>query len=82
MSEQYTKQEAQALKRRIDAIVMAAPLPKMTRTPNAKLTPEKVRQIRQFSDCGVSHRQLSKWFGVTTNSIANVLSGRTWGHVI
>lgn len=47
----------------------------------AKLTAEKVREIRILLKQGVSTVQLGKQFGVDRTTIRAVKSGKTWKHV-
>lgn len=49
--------------------------------PTAKLDEDKVREIRALAAAGVFHRELGKRFGVTRDTIREVVSRRSWGHV-
>lgn len=47
--------------------------------PNAKLTPERVRQIREEArEPGTSRAWLAKKHGVSRSTIDNIVRGRTW----
>lgn len=49
---------------------------------NAKLTDEKVAEIRRLYDCGsMSQKALGKVYGVTQTSIGHVVRRETWKHV-
>lgn len=48
------------------------------RTPRAKLTEAKVRQIREEQG---THESIAATYGVSRRAITFVLSGKTWGHV-
>ena len=48
---------------------------------NAKLSPEKVREIRWLDKCGYTVKEIAKKFDVSTGTISPVLSGKTWRHV-
>ncbi len=48
---------------------------------SAKLTAEKVREIRRMKAKGYGSTKLSRLYGVSTYAIKCVLNGRTWGHV-
>ena len=48
----------------------------------SKLTPEKVSALRTLHATGeYTYKELSRMFGVQTQTIRQVLSGRTWVHV-
>lgn len=49
-----------------------------SRNPLAKLTTDKVSDIRMLSINGLSQRQLAKQFSVSQTTIRYVVSGRTW----
>lgn len=51
------------------------------KTGMAKLTDEKVRQVRALHEAGHSYRQLGAAFGVTKATIQAIAEGRTWQHV-
>lgn len=53
--------------------------PKGERNPNARLTEEKVREIR--GRAGTNQYVLAREFGVSQGCIRQVLSRRTWKHV-
>jgi len=53
------------------------------RNLNAVLTPDLVRQIRaEYEAGGTSHRRLGRQYGVGRNTIAAVVTKRTWRHVV
>ena len=45
------------------------------------LTPEQVTEIRRRAAAGESRRSLAAEFGRTTDSISNVVEGKTWKDV-
>ncbi len=49
--------------------------------PNAKLTEENVCQARDLYREGRSIRQLSRDFGVSTNTMHAAITGRFWSHI-
>jgi hypothetical protein len=50
-----------------------------SKSPGAKLTVEKVREIRKrYAAGGISQEKLSKEYGVTLLSIGNIIRGKTW----
>lgn len=59
----------------------AANGPKGETTITAKLTDEKVRQIRALRQAGETFVALGKRFGVSNTAIRDVIIGRSWGHV-
>jgi len=48
---------------------------------NAKLNDENVKEIRKLRKSGMTHKNISKIFGVSSVSITQILLGRTWSHV-
>ncbi len=48
----------------------------------ARFTPDQIPVIRKLYAEGVSQRDLAAQFGVVKNSIAQVLHGQTWKHLI
>ena len=48
---------------------------------NAKLTAEKVREIRRRCAAGEIGKDVGRLFGVTQAAISAVVTRRTWGHV-
>jgi len=50
----------------------------------AKLTGEQVLEIREryATEHGCSQARLSREYGVTTNTIANIVNGLTWQHLL
>jgi hypothetical protein len=51
------------------------------RNPNAKLTDDAVRLIRERYISGEGNESLARAFGVSGWSIRNVTSGKSWRHV-
>jgi hypothetical protein len=49
--------------------------------PKAKLTAEKVRQLRARRAEGLTYQQLAAEFGISDVSAHRAASGRTWAHV-
>jgi hypothetical protein len=49
--------------------------------PFAKLTPEKVVEIRSLRGKRVKIAEIAKRFGVAQGTISSILSGRTWASV-
>lgn len=47
----------------------------------AKLTDEAVREARRLRDCGMTYRALADRFGVSSTTIHQAVSGKTWAHV-
>ena len=48
----------------------------------AKLSPNKVKEIRKLHVSGLfKHRDLAKIFDVSKNTITSLLSGKTWRHI-
>jgi lambda repressor-like predicted transcriptional regulator len=55
------------------------PIPrKINNNGKPKLTWEKVNQIRQMRQRGVSLAELSNLFGVTQANISTITTGKTW----
>lgn len=52
-----------------------------THNNNARLTPEKVREIRRLRSLGSPISSIAATFRVTPGTVGHVLAGRTWGHV-
>jgi len=50
-------------------------------SPSAKLTEDKVREIRGLQKEGAGARALASLYGVTPTTIRNVLARKTWAHV-
>lgn len=46
---------------------------------NARLTPDKVREIRQLYEQGLTQRELGKQFGVSAVQIGRIVRGESWG---
>ncbi len=55
---------------------------KKGRHPMAKLTIEKVKEIRRLAIKGNSNLKLAKQFNVSDSTICNILKNRIWTHVI
>lgn len=51
------------------------------RVGGAKLTPQKVRQMRGLYDTGTSVARLSRMFGVVSGTVCYVVHRRHWKHV-
>lgn len=48
----------------------------------AKLTEDKVRQIRQIKQSsGLSNKRIGEMFGVSSSRVSDICSGRSWKHV-
>ena len=56
-------------------------LPKGEMHHKAKLTADKVRQIRQLHEQGVSYSRLVQQFGISKTNIADICHRRTWQHI-
>lgn len=56
-------------------------LPFGEKTGNAKLTDQKIRQIRLLSEIGVTPLGLTTLYGVKRNCIYSIKNGQTWTHV-
>jgi HNH endonuclease len=52
-----------------------------TRNPKAKLTPEKVKEIRELIRRGTKTEEIASLFGVGLSAIRNIKSGETWANV-
>ena len=51
--------------------------------PNAKLTAERVREMRRRREkTGISHRELGREFGVSTMVAWRICERRSWKHVV
>lgn len=49
----------------------------------SRLTPEQVREIRRrYADESIGHRRLAAAYGVARNTIAGILTGKTWAHLV
>lgn len=55
--------------------------PRGTAHGQAKLNPEKVREIRRTRALGATIVALAEGHGVARRSVQDILSGRNWGHV-
>lgn len=49
--------------------------------PEAKLTEEKVRQIRAAVQAGSKKRPLARFYGIDRGTLRSILEYRTWRHV-
>lgn len=54
---------------------------KKGRHGRAKLTPESVRAVREAASTGVAVAIISKRHGITTATVRQIVSRRTWRHV-
>ncbi len=52
-----------------------------TRNPNAKLTEEIVREIRQRHASGISQAMLAQEYGLKSGTISEIVRGLRWSHV-
>lgn len=51
--------------------------------PGAKLTEEKVREMRRlYADGGISARSLGQMFGVQPNAVVQIVKRQRWRHVV
>lgn len=53
--------------------------PRGQRNGAARLTPEKVRDIRQRREAGEYPTALAREFGVSKTAVVQAASGETWG---
>jgi len=51
------------------------------RNPNAKLTADKVRELRRLRSEGWTYRRLATRYGMTRSPITNAAKGETWAHI-
>ena len=58
-----------------------APLRRGTDNVQAKLDPEKVREIRKRLAEGETYSSVARGFGVSHVNISNIAKGRIWSHV-
>lgn len=56
--------------------------PRGDRHGNAKLTVEKVKELRQLRAEGWLHTSLASRYGICKETVAEALNGRTWKHVV
>ncbi len=49
--------------------------------PCAKLTTDKVIEIRQLVSSGVEQKKVAGMFDVTQSAVSKIVTGRTWKHV-
>lgn len=49
---------------------------------NTRLTPDKVRQIRELHAQGASAAELSKAYSLSTCAMRELLDYRSWRHVV
>lgn len=52
------------------------------KNPQAKLTEQKVEEIRKLKKDGTSNGDLASMFGVSTRNIRWIISGQTWNHAM
>ena len=48
----------------------------------AKLNPEKIRYIRKQYSQGVNQADLCREFNYSTGNMSNIISGKSWAHVV
>jgi hypothetical protein len=53
-------------------------IPSGERHPNSKLRPEFIQVIKDAADKGFYRFEIAKYFGVSKNTINDVVCGRTW----
>jgi hypothetical protein len=51
------------------------------RAPHSKLSADDVLRVRRLYRVGEREAHLARRFGVAPESINDILSGRTWGHI-
>lgn len=51
------------------------------KVPQAKLTDDKVREIRALLSKGLTTRKIADMYGVCDPTISNINTGKTWKHV-
>jgi len=66
---------------RQDMLALAGRLGNGERQPNAKLTVEKVREIRRLAATGVAQRRIAAIFGISQPHAERVANGKSWRHV-
>lgn len=47
----------------------------------AKLTNEKVREIRRLCAAGVRHRQIARCYGISPSTVSDIRTGKLWKHI-
>lgn len=52
------------------------------RCPKAKLTDEKVREMRQLYSAGFLQKDLAKRYGIDGSTVSGIVTGRHWRHVV
>lgn len=52
-----------------------------SKNPNAKLSDEKVVEMRRKAAGGVSYTELAAEYGVTVPTVSRAVVGKLWGHV-
>lgn len=78
-----TKKGREARGDRHGAKTQPEKIPRGQARPNAKLTDERVREIRRLRDVGMCNLQeLAVRFGVSSDAIACVVKDKTWTHVV
>jgi len=51
------------------------------RNGQAKLTADKVREIRRLDEMGVDRRQIADKFGISRHTVKHVVRRTRWGHI-
>lgn len=52
-----------------------------TNNPNAKLTDDKVREIRRRVAAGETRQQVAESVGISYSVVREILQGKRWRHV-
>jgi hypothetical protein len=68
-------------KRRNSAVVKPERVPRGERHGNAKLTADRVREIRALRSSGIHMHEIGRRFGVSHATVSRVLSSKIWSHV-
>lgn len=55
--------------------------PRGARHPRARLTPERVAELRTLRERGVDYRRLAEAFGISVGAAWAAAVGVTWGHL-
>lgn len=50
-----------------------------SRQPTSKLTEYQVREMRIYARSGVKHRDLATYYGVSYQTISQIMRGKRWG---
>lgn len=65
-----------------DVVPKPAKMNKEVKSNRRKLTPEQVLKIKQSYDPRrVTYMHLANLYGVSFESIANIINGKTWKHI-